>query len=150
MTISCLLNGHILFIVHSPHHSLVPPKSGHFTHSNWQPVSIFVSWSKYIHRYQLFILFWLHWFFIAACRLSLVVVCGLSCPSKKFIYLFGCVKSLLRHAGLIAVDRLSYPMACGILVPQPGTEPVSSALKGNFLITRSPGKSPWVSIFVGI
>ena len=29
--------------------------------------------------------------------------------------------------------------ACGILVPQPETEPVSSGLQNGFLITRPPG-----------
>ena len=46
------------------------------------------------------------------CRGSLVVVCGFSCTA-----------------------------ACGILVPQPGAEPVSPALKDRFLTTGSPGKS---------
>ena len=33
------------------------------------------------------------------------------------------------------------PKACGILIPQPGTEPVSPALEGGFLTTGPPGKS---------
>ena len=33
---------------------------------------------------------------------------------------------------LVVVHRLSCPMACGILVPQPGTESVSPALAGGF------------------
>ena len=32
--------------------------------------------------------------------------------------------------------------ACGILVPQPGIEPASSALEGGVLTTGAPGKSP--------
>ena len=32
-------------------------------------------------------------------------------------------------------------MACGILVPQPGMEPMSPALEGRFLTTGPPGKS---------
>ena len=54
---------------------------------------------------------WLHWVFVAH---------GLS---------------------LVVVHRLSCPMACGTLVPQPGMEPVSSALEGGFLTTGPPGKS---------
>ena len=46
------------------------------------------------------------------CRDSLVVVCGLSCPT-----------------------------ACGILVPGPGIEAMSPALQGGFLSTGSAGKS---------
>ena len=33
-------------------------------------------------------------------------------------------------------------MACGILVPQPGIEPMSPELQGGFLTTGSLGKSP--------
>ena len=76
------------------------------------------------------------------------MVCGLSCPSKKFIYLFGCVKSLLRHAGLIAVGRLTYPMACGILVPQPGIEPVSPAVEAQSLNHWSTREVPGDSLLV--
>ena len=36
---------------------------------------------------------------------------------------------------------LSCPLTCGILVPQPGIEPIFLALEGGFLITRQPGKS---------
>ena len=34
------------------------------------------------------------------------------------------------------------PMACGILVSQPGFELASPALEGRFLTTGPPGKSP--------
>ena len=37
--------------------------------------------------------------------------------------------------------RLSCPVACGILVPQPGIKPMSPALEGGFLITGPPGES---------
>ena len=33
-------------------------------------------------------------------------------------------------------------MACGILVPWPGIEPMTSALQGGFLTTGPPRKSP--------
>ena len=33
-------------------------------------------------------------------------------------------------------------MACGILVPQPGINPVSPALQAGFLTTGPPGKAP--------
>ena len=36
---------------------------------------------------------------------------------------------------------LSCSMACGILIPRAGIEPVSSALEGRFLTTGQPGKS---------
>ena len=35
---------------------------------------------------------------------------------------------------------LSYPVVCGILVPQPGIEPMTPPLSGGFLTTGPPGK----------
>ena len=32
-------------------------------------------------------------------------------------------------------------MTCGILIPQPGTEPVPATLENEILITEPPGKS---------
>ena len=37
---------------------------------------------------------------------------------------------------------LSYPEACGILVPQPGIKPTSPALQGEFLTTGHQGSPP--------
>ena len=42
------------------------------------------------------------------------------------------------------------PVACGILVPQLGLEPLSAALQGRFLTTRPPGKSPNAKILYKI
>ena len=42
----------------------------------------------------------------------------------------------------LVVSGLSYPKACGILVPQPGIEPMSLAFEGRFLTTGPPGKFP--------
>ena len=47
------------------------------------------------------------------------------------------------QTSLVVVCRLSCPLACAILVPQPGIKPTSPALEGGFLTTRSPRKSPW-------
>ena len=87
-----------------------------------------------------------------------------------FIYLFGCFGSSLwcagfslvvarrlqstwalfcgtralslRHASSVVVAcGLCCPLACGILVPQPGIEPRSPALEGGFFTTGPPGKS---------
>ena len=52
-----------------------------------------------------FLNFWLHWVLVAALGIF-AAVCG-----------------------------SSYSMACGIVVPQPGIEPMSLALEGRFLIT---------------
>ena len=50
--------------------------------------------------------------------------------------------SLRRRSSVVVACGLSCPVACGILVPQPGIEPVSPALKGRFFTTGPPGKSP--------
>ena len=42
---------------------------------------------------------------------------------------------------VIVARGLSCATACGILVPQPGIEPMSPALAGGFLTTGPPGKS---------
>ena len=60
----------------------------------------------------------------------------------KEIFIFGCSGSWLWHSGsVVAMDRLIYPMAFGILVPQTATHPVSSALEGGFLTIGSPERS---------
>ena len=46
------------------------------------------------------------------------------------------------------VHGLSCPVACGILVPQPGIEPTSPTLEGRFLITGPPGKFPKLLILI--
>ena len=48
----------------------------------------------------------------------------------------------LGHAGSVVVSHgFSCPVACGILVPQPGIKPTSPPLEGKFLTTGPPGKS---------
>ena len=48
---------------------------------------------------------------------------------------FGCAGSLLQCKGsAVEVCRFSFPEAHGILVPAPGTEPVSTVLEGGFFI----------------
>ena len=60
-------------------------------------------------------------------------------------YLFWGVLCLSPHCSaqvsLVVVCGLTCPTACGILVPQPGIEPMSPALEGGFLTTGPPGKS---------
>ena len=67
-----------------------------------------------------------------------------------FIYLFwaasglGCGTWTLpssTQVSLIAAHRLSCPMACAILVPQPGIELTSPGLQGRLFATGPPGKS---------
>ena len=40
---------------------------------------------------------------------------------------------------VVAEPGLSYPAACGVLGPQPGSKPASPALEGRFLTTGSQG-----------
>ena len=50
---------------------------------------------------------------------------------------------LYLHCGtdlVVVACRLSFPKACGILVPGPGTKPGTSALKGRFLTTGPRGE----------
>ena len=51
------------------------------------------------------------------------------------------------HEILVVVRGLSCPMACGILVPWPGIEPMSPALQSRLLISGPPGKSPSQPVF---
>ena len=80
---------------------------------------------------------------------SLVVACGFSL-SSCCAWAPGHVGSVvcsvwalsLRHvSSVVVVHRLSCPTVCGILVPQPGIEPVSPALEGGFFTSGPPGKS---------
>ena len=56
-------------------------------------------------------------------------------------------QAALELSSVVVVYRLSCPLACGILVPWPGIEPVSPAMAGRFLSTGPPGKSPGLITF---
>ena len=60
---------------------------------------------------------------------------------KNSYYLAVLVSSCGTHDLSIMAHRLSCPAECGILVPQPGIEPMSPALQGTYLTTGPPGKS---------
>ena len=51
------------------------------------------------------------------------------------------VSSCGTHDLSTMAHRLSCPAECGILVPQPGIEPMSPALEGGFFMSGPPGKS---------
>ena len=59
---------------------------------------------------------------------------GLSCGMRDLQLWHVCFS-------LVVVCELSCPVACGILVPRPGIEPVSPALEGRLPATGPPGKS---------
>ena len=82
-------------------------------------------WMHYfLKNIYLFIYFWLHRVLVVA--RGLLCSCGTQAPEQV--------------GSLVATPGLSCPMACGILVPRPGTEPTFPALEGGFLTTRPPGK----------
>ena len=69
---------------------------------------------------------------LCSTQASLVAVPGLST----------CGAWAPEHVGsVVVVCGLSCPVACGILVPQPGIKPASPALEGGLLTTGPPGKS---------
>ena len=73
------------------------------------------------------------------------------CPHCSLLFWFGLRRVFVVARGLclVAVLRLQstdsvvavQPVACGILIPQPGVEPASHALEGGFLTAGPPGKS---------
>ena len=83
--------------------------------------------------------------FIWLCRISDASCRIFFAPCRSFLAARGV--SLVARAPVVAVHQLSYPAACGILVPQPGIEPVSSALQGRFLTPGPLGKSCATSLY---
>ena len=61
-----------------------------------------------------------------------------SVASFRLCWVFAVVHGL----SFLVAHELSCPAACGILVPQPGIEPLSPALGGRFSTAGPPGKSP--------
>ena len=51
---------------------------------------------------------------------------------------------------VLVVYGLSCPVACGILVPQPGVKPVSPTLAGGFFATGLPREIPLIIFFFNI
>ena len=95
-----------------------------------------------------FLSFFLNCLFFAASVLSCSVwglhcggwaLCCGACGACASLWLW---LSGSRAAGsVVAAHGLSFPEACGILVPRPGIELESSALEGRFLTTGPPATS---------
>ena len=95
-------------------------------------VYVSIRYSLFLFFKELFIFSWLHWVFIAACRLSLVagysvVVLGLLTAVASLIVEHGgrgwrrwdCSAEDSRLTGsAVAAHRLSYSLACGIFPDQ--------------------------------
>ena len=76
----------------------------------------------------LFFFFWPHQVLVAARRIFVM--------SREILHCHTCTVQLQ--------FRLSWHVACGILVPQSGIKPMSPALQGRFLTAGPPRKSlPW-------
>ena len=65
---------------------------------------------------------------------------GLSCGMQDLCFSMGDLSFQADLGSVVVAWGLSCSPACGILVPQPGIESESSALKSGFLITGSWGK----------
>ena len=68
--------------------------------------------------------------------------CGMQAPEHLGSVVCSKQALSLRRSSSVVLGRgLSCPMACGILVPRTGIEPVSPALEGGFFTTGPPGMS---------
>ena len=92
---------------------------------------------RIISKWETSLFFWLHW--------------GVCCSTCGALFSAECRLLVLWHTGffslqcassLVAMHGFCCPMACGILVPPPGIEPMSPTLQGRFLTTGPPGKCP--------
>ena len=111
---------------------------------------LFLQWrcllpDSLLRHWEFSLFCWLHWIFVAECRF-LVVARGLllSWSMGSRACGFGICGT---QASLAAGYRLSCPVTCGILVPQPGIKPTSSALEGRFSTIGPPGKSQETFLF---
>ena len=103
------------------------------------PPTLFFFEIVFFKKIYLFIYFWLHQVLVVA-RRPFVAVCRL---------LSSCGAQAPKRAGSVVVAHgLSCPVACGILVPRPGIEPVSPALQDGFLTTGPPGKSLEIALMI--
>ena len=95
------------------------------------PSAVCLTLLQYFYFFSFYIV--LHWVFIVVCGTSLVVNHGL--------YRVCVFTDCSAQASVFALCRLGCPVACGILVPQPGIEPASPASENRFLTAGPPGKS---------
>ena len=83
---------------------------------------------------------------------SLVVLSG-CCPSLQCVglslrWLLSLQRTGSGHMGSVfVVYGLSCPVACGILVPQPGIKPVPPTLAGGFFAIGLPREIPLIYLF---
>ena len=79
------------------------------------------------------------------CLFVCFALLGLGCDPQALLgrrLLSSCRVQAPEHTGLVVgTHTLSYPAACEILVPQPGTKSTPPVLEGKFLTPEPPGKS---------
>ena len=103
-----------------------------------------------------YIIIWvggLCWVFTAVLELSLVVLSrcypSLRCVGFSRRWLLFLQRAGSGHMGsVLVVYGPSCPVACGILVPQPGVKPVSPTLAGGFFATGLPTEIPLIIFFL--
>ena len=123
----------------------------------------YIFFKQWFYLFFFFLFFWPCWVLVVACEIfrcdtgsslwcagfSLVAACGFSlsscgAPARERMGSVVCgMRALLlrRVSWVVVACGLSCPVACRILVPQPGIEPASPALEGGFFTTGPPGKS---------
>ena len=91
-----------------------------------------------------------HWISVSFPKRKCWSMWDLRCTMRSFVAVHKLSSCGTRTLELWCLDSrvcrlsscgLSHSVACGILVPQPGIEPMSPALQGGFLTTGPPGRS---------
>ena len=117
------------------HASFCLGSGGHLSPENF--ISLLPFFSIFTKNFTVQYISWLCLFvFVLSIYLAEL---GLSCSTWDLYSshsVFCCKVSVV-----VGPNRLSCPVACGILLPQPGIEPTSSASQDRFLTTGPPGKS---------
>ena len=97
------------------------------------------------NQFYLFFYFWLHWVFVAAHGLSVVVASGgnssLRCAGFSLRWPLLLRSTGSRHAGFSSCGTRAQLFRGMWDLPRPGIQPVSPALAGGFLTTAPLGKS---------
>ena len=105
---------------------------------------LFCFFFKFFFKNYLFC-FWLHWVFVAACRLSLVTesrgYSSLRCTGFSLWWLLLLRSTGSRRAGFSSCGLRALLLCRMWDLLGPGLEPVSLALAGGFLTTAPPGKA---------
>ena len=127
----------VFFLKHGSGH--IPPFSMPF------PCVFFKKLVYSMHRLSIAVCAWAFsscskWGLLSSCGVPASPCGGFSCWGAQILGHVGF--SSCSMGSEVVVHGLSCSVACGILVPRPGTELMSPVLAGIFLTTGPPGKSP--------